>query len=212
MSLDPYRRSARVESGAVREQERQVRLSRELEQGRDGRIYRSIRGRPFSLVPGQIMDVVTPAHGIGRAGLRRLNGGKVECELAELSEQREVRVRGPTAEQKRLIGNAPLERVENDLGDTHEHGKIWLRTADERVAADLPRLEIVTGRIKSLAAAAEALIGTDLNDDALEAAAAACRAACNPINDKRGTIDYRTKVSGVLMTRAAKIALQRARS
>ena len=61
-------------------------------------------------------------------------------------------------------------------------------------------------------AAAEALVGSDLGDDALEAAAAAVRAACNPIDDKRGTIEYRTKVSGVLMTRAAKIALERARS
>ena len=61
-------------------------------------------------------------------------------------------------------------------------------------------------------AAADALVGTDLGDGALEAGAAAVRAACNPINDKRGTIEYRTKVSGVLFTRAAKIALERARS
>jgi carbon-monoxide dehydrogenase medium subunit len=63
-----------------------------------------------------------------------------------------------------------------------------------------------------VADAAAALIGTDVGDAALEAAAAAVRAACNPINDKRGTIEYRTKVSGVLLTRAAKIALERARS
>ena len=28
--------------------------------------------------------------------------------------------------------------------------------------------------------------------------AAACRAACKPIDDKRGTIEYRTRVAGVL--------------
>jgi carbon-monoxide dehydrogenase medium subunit len=60
-------------------------------------------------------------------------------------------------------------------------------------------------------AAAEALIGGTLDDDALEAAAEACRAACNPIDDKRGTIAYRTKVSGVLLKRAAAIAAERAR-
>jgi carbon-monoxide dehydrogenase medium subunit len=39
---------------------------------------------------------------------------------------------------------------------------------------------------------------------------AAVRAACRPIDDKRGTIAYRTKVAGVLAGRAARIAHQRA--
>ena len=58
--------------------------------------------------------------------------------------------------------------------------------------------------------AGKALVGSRLEDAALEAAAAACRAACNPINDKRGTIEFRTKVAAVLAKRAAKIAYQRA--
>jgi carbon-monoxide dehydrogenase medium subunit len=58
--------------------------------------------------------------------------------------------------------------------------------------------------------AAAALIGSNLEADALEAAAAACSAACNPINDKRGTIDYRTRVAGVLLKRTAQIAAERA--
>lgn len=58
--------------------------------------------------------------------------------------------------------------------------------------------------------AAKAIIGTKLDDAALEKMAAACSDACNPINDKRGTIEYRTKVAGVLGVRAAKIAFQRA--
>lgn len=59
--------------------------------------------------------------------------------------------------------------------------------------------------------AAEALIGSKLDDAALEKAAAACSAACNPINDKRGTIAYRTKVAGVLLKRTAAIAAERAK-
>lgn len=59
--------------------------------------------------------------------------------------------------------------------------------------------------------AAKALIGSTLDDAALEKAAAACRAACKPINDKRGTIAYRTKISGVLLKRAAAIAATRAK-
>ena len=59
---------------------------------------------------------------------------------------------------------------------------------------------------------AKALIGTTVDDDALANLAAAASAACNPIDDKRGTIEYRVKVAGVLARRAALIALERARS
>ena len=58
--------------------------------------------------------------------------------------------------------------------------------------------------------AAKALIGSTLDDAAIEKAAAACSAACNPIDDKRGTIAYRTKVAGVLLKRTTAIAAKRA--
>ncbi len=45
---------------------------------------------------------------------------------------------------------------------------------------------------------------------AIAAVASAASAACRPIDDKRGTIEYRTKVAGVLARRAAGIAHQRA--
>lgn len=59
--------------------------------------------------------------------------------------------------------------------------------------------------------AGAALVGTECDDSATEAMAAAVRAACRPIDDKRGTAEYRTKVAGVLATRAARIAATRAR-
>jgi len=62
-----------------------------------------------------------------------------------------------------------------------------------------------------VAPAAKALIGSKVDDAALSALAAAASAACKPIDDKRGTIAYRIKVSGVLARRAAVIALERAR-
>ena len=58
--------------------------------------------------------------------------------------------------------------------------------------------------------AAKALVGTTLDDAALEAAAAACSAVCRPIDDKRGTVDYRVKVAGVLLKRTVAIAAERA--
>jgi CO/xanthine dehydrogenase FAD-binding subunit len=59
--------------------------------------------------------------------------------------------------------------------------------------------------------AAAALIGSKVDDDALKRMAAAVSAACRPIDDKRGTKEYRIKVAGVMARRAAQIALHRAR-
>jgi carbon-monoxide dehydrogenase medium subunit len=58
--------------------------------------------------------------------------------------------------------------------------------------------------------AAKALIGTKMDKAALDALAKACSAACRPIDDKRGTREFRIKVAGVLARRAAQIARQRA--
>lgn len=58
--------------------------------------------------------------------------------------------------------------------------------------------------------AAAALVGSTVDDAALQNLAAAASAACRPIDDKRGTKDYRIKVAGVLARRAAQTALERA--
>lgn len=58
--------------------------------------------------------------------------------------------------------------------------------------------------------AAAALIGTKVDDAALSNLAAAASAAARPIDDKRGTKVFRTKLSGVLARRAAVSALNRA--
>jgi aerobic carbon-monoxide dehydrogenase medium subunit len=58
--------------------------------------------------------------------------------------------------------------------------------------------------------AAKAIVGTKLDIAAMDKLAAACSAACHPIDDKRGTVAFRTKVAGVLARRAAKIAYKRA--
>jgi len=58
--------------------------------------------------------------------------------------------------------------------------------------------------------AATALIGRKLDQAALDGLDAAARRACKPIDDKRGTIVYRTKVAGVIARRTAAIAFERA--
>jgi carbon-monoxide dehydrogenase medium subunit len=60
-------------------------------------------------------------------------------------------------------------------------------------------------------AAAKALIGTSGDEAAMKALESAARAACRPIDDKRGTKEFRIDVAGVLARRTAAIALERAR-
>lgn len=72
------------------------------------------------------------------------------------------------------------------------------------VGAVAPTVQLVTE-------AGEALLGTSVDDAALERAAEAVRAACRPIDDKRGSAKYRTKISSVIFTRTAQVALARAK-
>ena len=58
--------------------------------------------------------------------------------------------------------------------------------------------------------AAQALIGTALDEAALLAAGVAATAAAKPISDKRGTAQYRRKIVAVLTRRAAQVAFNRA--
>lgn len=58
--------------------------------------------------------------------------------------------------------------------------------------------------------AAAAIIGTELDEAALTALATAASAACNPIDDKRGTAKFRRHVAGVLARRVAQTAYLRA--
>ena len=76
---------------------------------------------------------------------------------------------------------------------------------DARVA-----LGAVAERVLLVPEAAAALIGTKVDDAALDNLAAAASAACRPIDDKRGTKEYRIRVAGVLARRAAEAALERA--
>ena len=76
------------------------------------------------------------------------------------------------------------------------------------------RARVVLGAVAATAIlvpeAAEALVGSTLDEASLARAAEAASEACRPIDDKRGTIAYRRTVSGVLVKRAALIAAERA--
>jgi len=88
---------------------------------------------------------------------------------------------------------------------------VSLTVGEDGVVSDAKvALGAVAITVQVVADAAKAIIGTKLEDAALNALSAACSAACKPITDKRGTIEFRTDVAGVLAKRAAKIAYDRA--
>lgn len=86
-----------------------------------------------------------------------------------------------------------------------------LRLDGDTIAEARVSLGAVAPTVLLVDECAKAIIGTTLDDAALETLAAAASAACNPINDKRGTVEFRTEVAGVLTKRAAKIAYARAK-
>jgi carbon-monoxide dehydrogenase medium subunit len=60
--------------------------------------------------------------------------------------------------------------------------------------------------------AGAALVGTKVDAAAIDKMVAAARAACRPIDDKRGTKEFRIEVTGVLAKRVALAALDRAKA
>jgi aerobic carbon-monoxide dehydrogenase medium subunit len=73
-------------------------------------------------------------------------------------------------------------------------------------------LGAVAARVLPVPEAARAIVGSRLDKAAQDRLEAAARAACQPIDDKRGTIDFRIDVAAVLARRTALIALDRARA
>jgi len=106
-----------------------------------------------------------------------------------------------------------IPRTEMDIAVVGVAISLTLSSADENnftcIAARVS-LGAVAPTALLVQAAADAIIGTSLDQKALDALASAASAACNPIDDKRGTIVYRTKIAGVLARRVAIIARDRA--
>ena len=80
------------------------------------------------------------------------------------------------------------------------------------ISAARVSLGAVAARVLLVQEAAQAIVGSRLDLAAQQRLEAAARAACRPIDDKRGTIDFRTDVAAVLARRTALIALDRART
>jgi CO/xanthine dehydrogenase FAD-binding subunit len=84
------------------------------------------------------------------------------------------------------------------------------RDASGAITAARVALGAVAPTVLLVEDCAKALIGTRLDEAALVRLAEAASAACRPIDDKRGTVEFRIKVAGVIARRAAAIAYARA--
>ncbi len=102
-----------------------------------------------------------------------------------------------------------IPRTEMDIAVASAGVSLTLDASGTVTAARVV-LGAVAATVLLVDACAKAIIGTKLDDAALVALEKAASAACKPIDDKRGTIEFRTKVAGVLARRAAAIAYERA--
>lgn len=102
-----------------------------------------------------------------------------------------------------------IPRTEMDIAVASAGVSLELN-ADGTIKAARIVLGAVAPTVVLAEAAGRALVGTKLDDGALAKMAKECEAVCNPIDDKRGTVEYRTKTAGTLARRAALIAYARA--
>ena len=111
-------------------------------------------------------------------------------------------------------GDAYLRFIPRTEMDIAVVGAAVNLTLDEKGVCSRARVSLgaVAERALLVPEAAAALIGTNVDADALERLAAAASAACRPIDDKRGSKAFRIKIAAVLARRAAGIALDRAGS
>jgi carbon-monoxide dehydrogenase medium subunit len=102
-----------------------------------------------------------------------------------------------------------IPRTEMDIAVAGAGVNLVLDAAGAVTEANVA-LGAVAPTVLLVADAGAALVGGKLDEASLAKMEAAVRAACRPISDKRGTVEYRTRIAGVLARRAALIAYQRA--
>ena len=102
-------------------------------------------------------------------------------------------------------------RTEMDIAVVGVALNITLDASGKCVDARLA-LGAVAERALLVDEAAKVLVGTSVDAAAIDKLAAVASAACRPIDDKRGTKEFRIKVASVLTRRVAAIALERAKN
>ena len=102
-----------------------------------------------------------------------------------------------------------IPRTEMDIAVVGAGARITL-AEDGSIEQAALALAAVAPTVVRVPDAEAALIGNTADDETLSAVADAASEACDPIDDKRGTVAYRRQVAGVLAKRAVLIAIERA--
>ena len=102
-----------------------------------------------------------------------------------------------------------IPRTEKDIAVVGAGARITL-AEDGSIEQAALALAAVAPTVVRVPDAEAALVGNTADDETLSAVADAASEACDPIDDKRGTVAYRKQVAGVLAKRAVLIAIERA--
>ncbi|WP_164659643.1 xanthine dehydrogenase family protein subunit M [Tropicibacter sp. Alg240-R139] len=160
-----------------------------------------------AMVAAGVTVTVTSADGSREVAVEKVPTGPGRTSLAkgELVSAVNIPARGDNA------GDAYLRFIPRTEMDIAVVGvAVSLRLDGDIVTEARVCLGAVAPTVLLVQDCADAINGSTLDDAALDALAVAASAACNPITDKRGTVEFRTDVAGVLAKRAAKIAYARA--
>ncbi len=166
-----------------------------------------------ALIASQAAAVIATAEGERTVAVSEVVTGPGETSLADDEFVIEFRIDDPPPH----TGDAYLRMIPRSEMDIAVVGAAVRLTAE---GDSVSEARVVLGAVAPTAVrvpdAEAALVGSaiapKIGDDVIAAVAAAASAACAPINDKRGTIQYRTRVAGVLAKRATLTAAERARN
>lgn len=163
-------------------------------------------GVPALVAAGATVEIA------GRNGNREISAGEVATGPGQTSLKKgEVVVSINLPPQRSNGADAYLRFIPRTEMDIAVVGCAINLVLDQDVIAEASvALGAVAPTVVYVTEAANAIQGSRLDDTSLEKLASACRSACNPIDDKRGTAEFRIKIAGVLSQRVARLAYNRA--
>lgn len=104
-----------------------------------------------------------------------------------------------------------IPRNEMDIAVVGVGASVVLNDAKDKFVSARIALGAVAPTPLFAKAASDGLAGQPVNDESIAQAAAAARAIAKPITDMRGTAEFRTHITGVLVERVLKAAIARAK-
>ena len=104
-----------------------------------------------------------------------------------------------------------IPRNEMDIAVVGVGASVVLNEAKDQFVSARIALGAVAATPLFAKAASDGLAGQPVNDDSIAKAAAAARAIATPIDDMRGTKEFRLHITGVLVERVLKAAIARAK-